>query len=131
MHITEKAYAYGRICALRDAGLVGQEKVGMLLEKVAKDPIVDTGWVDWSDKQKELAEKLKADADARTYARQRAPFHDAEIPRQSARHAPAAAESELDGILKRMGEHKGALIGGVLGAGALVGGSIGAGLGSW
>jgi len=129
MHITEKAYAYGQICALHNAGLVQREKVGMLLEKVA---VEDPGQVDWDIRRAELAERLRDESDARAYTRQQESSYNAEVPRQSARKTPhAAPESELDVALKRMGGHKGALIGGVLGAGALIGGSIGAGLGSW
>lgn len=104
MHITEKAYAYGRICALRDAGLVGQEKVGMLLEKVAEIP---------EDYAEEFADRMRRGTERKGAG------------------AGAEAVEEAKDVFKDLSKHKGKIIGGVLGAGTLLGGTIGAGLGSW
>jgi len=54
MHTEKKAYELGQIIAFHNAGLIGQEKVGMLLEKVAKgNPPWEAAWdAEWSAKQK-------------------------------------------------------------------------------
>jgi len=105
MHTEKKAYELGQIIAFHNAGLIGQEKVGMLLEKVAEIP---------EDYAEEFADRMRRG----TERAERAGTGEKMV-------------SEAEDVFKNLGKHKGKIIGGTLGAGALLGGTIGAGLGSW
>jgi hypothetical protein len=105
MHTEKKAYKLGQIIAFHNAGLIGQEKVGMLLEKVAEIP---------EDYAEEFADRMRRGAE-----------------RAERAGTGEKVVSEAEDVFKNLGKHKGKIIGGTLGAGALLGGTIGAGLGSW